>query len=86
MKKTLGLAVATTTAALVLTACGGGATGSTTDPSAGASGNAGKSITLWLAGTDTPKELRTYLQDTFKAKTGATLKIEEQSWATSSPS
>jgi N,N'-diacetylchitobiose transport system substrate-binding protein len=41
MKKTLGLAVATTTAALVLTACGGGATGSTTDPSAGASGTAG---------------------------------------------
>ena len=80
MKKTLGLAVATTTAALVLTACGGGATGSATAPSAGASGNAGKTITLWLAGTDTPKELRTYLQDTFKAKTGATLKIEEQSW------
>ena len=83
MKKTLGLAVATTTAALVRTAGGGGATGSTTDPSAGASGtagNAGKTVTLWLAGTDTPKELRTYLQDTFKAKTGATLKIEEQTW------
>ena len=83
MKKTLGLAVATTTAALLLTACGGGATGSTTNPSAGAGGgaaNAGKAITLWLAGTDTPKELRAYLQDTFKAKTGATLKIEEQAW------
>src|SRR6478752_3843726 len=84
MNKTIGLAVATAaTAALVLTACGGGANGTTTGSSGapgGAGGNAGKSITLWLAGTDTPKELRTYLQDTFKAKTGATLKIEEQTW------
>jgi N,N'-diacetylchitobiose transport system substrate-binding protein len=79
MKKTLGLAVATTTAALVLTACGGGSTGSSASAS-GTAANAGKTITLWLAGTDTPKELRTYLQDTFKAKTGASLKIEEQSW------
>ncbi len=39
-----------------------------------------KTITLWLAGGDTPDELRTYLTDTFKAKTGATLKIEEQAW------
>ena len=35
---------------------------------------------MWLAGGDTPDELRTYLTDTFKAKTGATLKIEEQAW------
>ena len=82
MKKTLGLAVATTTvAAMLLTACGSGSTGSTTDPSAsGPGGNAGKTITFWVVGGDTPQELRTYLQNTFKAKTGATLKVEEQGW------
>ena len=83
MKKTLGVAVATAAAAaLVLSACGGSADGSTGAASSGASGpgSAGKTITLWLAGTDTPQELRTYLQETFKAKTGATLKIEEQAW------
>ncbi|HET6663685.1 MAG TPA: extracellular solute-binding protein [Acidimicrobiales bacterium] len=82
MKKTLGLAVATATAtALLLTACGGGSTGAT--PSAAPSSpadNSQRTITLWLAGGDTPEELRTYLKDTFKAKTGATLKIEEQAW------
>ncbi|MGW5240577.1 extracellular solute-binding protein [Monashia sp. NPDC004114] len=82
MKKTLGLAVATTTvAALALTACGSGSAGSATTPAAsGTAANAGKTITLWLVGTDTPQELRTYLQDTFKKKTGATLKIQEQAW------
>ena len=82
MKKTLGLAVATTTAAaMLLTACGSGSSGSTTEPSAsGTADNAGKTITFWVVGGDTPKELRTYLQNTFKAKTGATLKVEEQGW------
>ena len=81
MKKTLGLAVATTTAALLLTACGGGATGSSSSATtASKADNAGKTITFWVVGGDTPQELRTYLQDTFKAKTGATLKIEEQGW------
>lgn len=73
--------VALTSAALILSACssgGGGPTQTTaaTDPSA----NAGKTVTLWLAGGDTSDELRQYLVDTFKTKTGATLKIEEQSW------
>ncbi|HET7801326.1 MAG TPA: extracellular solute-binding protein [Humibacillus xanthopallidus] len=82
MKKTLGLAVATTAAAaLLLTACGGGSTGSSSSATtASKADNAGKTITFWVVGGDTPKELRTYLQDTFKAKTGATLKIEEQGW------
>jgi len=81
MKKTLGLAVATTTAAaLLLTACSSGSTGSTSPSASGTAVNAGKTITFWVVGGDTPKELRTYLQDTFKKKTGATLKIEEQSW------
>ena len=88
MKKYLGLAALTTAAALSLTACGGsGAPAASSAPvsagSAAASdpaGNADKTITLWLAGGDTPEELRTYLKDTFKTKTGATLKIEEQGW------
>ena len=81
MKKTLGLAVATTTAALLLTACGGGGAGSSSSATtASKADNANKTITFWVVGGDTPKELRTYLQDTFKAKTGATLKIEEQGW------
>ncbi|WP_377640507.1 extracellular solute-binding protein [Oryzobacter terrae] len=80
MNRRLSL-VALTSAALVLSACssgGGTATESpaATDPSA----NAGKTVTLWLAGGDTSDELRTYLADTFKTTTGATLTIEEQSW------
>ena len=75
--------VALTSAALVLTACATGGGGTTTSPAPAATdkaANAGKTVTLWLAGGDTPDELRTYLADTFAAKTGATLKIEEQSW------
>ncbi|MFJ6417951.1 extracellular solute-binding protein [Paeniglutamicibacter sp. NPDC091659] len=88
MKKYLGLAALTTAAALSLTACGGsGAPAASSAPTSTGSaaagdpaGNADKTITLWLAGGDTPDELRTYLKDTFKTKTGATLKIEEQGW------
>ena len=72
------LAVATTTvAAMMLTACGSGSTGSTTNPSAsGTAGNAGKTVTFWVVGGDTPQELRTYLQNTFKAKTGADAQVQ----------
>lgn len=73
MKKLLSAIAVATAATLALTGCGGG--GSTPTPSAG-----GQNITLWLAGGDTPDELRTYLIDTYKAKTGGTLTIEEQSW------
>ena len=70
--------VALTTAALALSAC---SSGGSAEPAATDSGsNADTTITLWLAGGDTPDELRTYLTDTFKAETGATLAIEEQSW------
>ena len=72
--------VALTSAALVLTACANGGDSSDTPAATSSTSNAGKTITLWLAGGDTPDELRTYLTDTFKAKTGATLKIEEQAW------
>ncbi|QIM19990.1 extracellular solute-binding protein [Phycicoccus sp. HDW14] len=68
-----------TSAALALTACAND--GGSKEPAATSTAdNAGKTVTLWLAGGDTPDELRTYLTDTFKAKTGATLKIEEQAW------
>jgi N,N'-diacetylchitobiose transport system substrate-binding protein len=84
MNKLLGLAAASAAAVLALTACSSGSsgTGTSSTPSAPASSadNSSRSITLWLAGGDTPDELRTYLKDTFKAKTGATLAIEEQSW------
>ena len=71
--------VALTSAALVLTACASGEP-SGTPATTSTTSNADQTVTLWLAGGDTPDELRTYLTDTFKAKTGATLKIEEQSW------
>lgn len=72
--------------ALLLTACGaGGGTTAETPTDAGTTDSAapngeGKEITFWLIGGDTPEELRTYLKDTFHETTGATLKIEEQSW------
>ncbi|MBM6399845.1 extracellular solute-binding protein [Phycicoccus sonneratiae] len=71
--------VLVTSAALALTACSSG--GGSDEPAAtNTADNAGKTVTLWLAGGDTPDELRTYLKDTFKARTGATLSIEEQAW------
>ena len=72
--------VALTSAALVLTACASGGDSSDTPAATSSTSNADKTVTLWLAGGDTPDELRTYLTDTFKAKTGATLTIEEQAW------
>ncbi|WP_417234491.1 extracellular solute-binding protein [Arthrobacter sp.] len=82
MKKLLGLA-ALTAAALALSGCAGSSTSAASSPaqsSTAAADNAGKSITLWLAGGDTPDELRSYLKKEFTAQTGATLKIEEQGW------
>ena len=69
--------VALTSAALVLTACASGGDSSDTPAATSSTSNAGKTVTLWLAGGDTPDELRTYLTDTFKAKTGATLAAED---------
>jgi N,N'-diacetylchitobiose transport system substrate-binding protein len=78
MKKLLGMVAASAAAALALTACSSGS--ASTDTSSSPADNSARTITLWLAGGDTPDELRTYLKDTFKTKTGATLVIEEQSW------
>jgi N,N'-diacetylchitobiose transport system substrate-binding protein len=65
-------------AALVLTACTTGG-GSTTPSASGTPAPA--TIKLWLAGADTPDELRTYLKTEFaKQNPGSTLVIEQQDW------
>jgi len=73
---------------LALTACSGTPDeDGTAPPSDDATAAEGAEITLWLAGADTPQELRDYLVDTFAAENpGSTLVIEEQSWTTWSPS
>lgn len=79
MKRTrYGLLAAATAAAMLLSACSGG--GATSESEAASTDGAGKTLTMWLVGSDTPDELRTYLKDEFKSETGATLKIEEQTW------
>ncbi len=65
---------------LVLAAC----SGTTDDPPAPGNDDPapeGAQITLWVAGGDTPQELRDYLIDTFADENpGSTLVIEEQGW------
>ena len=79
--KMLRIAALGTLAALALTACSsGGSSPTATTPTAQGTPKAGN-ITLWLAGGDTPDELRTYLKTTFAAQNpGSTLTIEEQAW------
>lgn len=73
-RKLVGLAAVATASALVLAGCAsGGSTGASTD-------GKGKTVTLWLVGSDTPDELRNYLKTEFNKETGATLKIEQQDW------
>ena len=81
-------------AAVLMTACalaiGGCASPDPTAPAASgpasqpvsqpAPAPAAQNITLWLAGGDTPDELRTYLKDQYNSATGGTLTIEEISW------
>ncbi|SEL00070.1 carbohydrate ABC transporter substrate-binding protein, CUT1 family [Blastococcus sp. DSM 46786] len=71
--RTSGLAAASVGLLLALTACGGG-----NEAEAGGS----EEIRLWLAGSDTPQELRDYLVETFEAEhEGMSLVIEEQDWS-----
>jgi N,N'-diacetylchitobiose transport system substrate-binding protein len=79
MKIRLALA-GVTVGALALSACSSGGTTPSGGGTSSSAGNAAQGITLWLVGGDTPDTLRTYLKDTFKKKTGATLTIEEQTW------
>jgi N,N'-diacetylchitobiose transport system substrate-binding protein len=74
-RKLVGLAAVATASALVLAGCasGGGSSDASTD-------GKGKTVTLWLVGSDTPDELRNYLKTEFNKETGATLKIEQQDW------
>src|SRR6185437_8224432 len=73
-RKLVGLAAVATASALVLAGCAsGGAEAPSTD-------GKGKTVTLWLVGSDTPDALRNYLKTEFNKETGATLKIEQQDW------
>jgi N,N'-diacetylchitobiose transport system substrate-binding protein len=73
-RKLVGLAAVATASALVLAGCAsGGSSGPSTD-------GKGKTVTLWLVGSDTPDALRTYLKTEFNKETGANLKIEQQDW------
>lgn len=73
----VGVGVASTiTLALALSACSGDTPEATDDGSP-----EGADITLWLAGGDTPDELREYLKTTFEEENpGSTLTIEQQEW------
>lgn len=74
MKRKLhGLTAVVAASALLLAGCSSAGGGD-------AAGGEKQEITMWLIGGDTPDELRDYLKTTFNEKTGATLKIEEQTW------
>ncbi|BDZ40867.1 sugar ABC transporter substrate-binding protein [Paraoerskovia sediminicola] len=78
-------AVASTiTLSFALAACSGSDSDTSaetdTDSGSGDSAEAGD-ITMWVAGGDTPDELREYLKTTFEAENeGSTLTIEQQEW------
>lgn len=75
-RKIVSLTALAAASALVLAGCSPAADGGA---DADAS-NSDKTITLWLAGGDTPDELRDYLKKEFTAETGATLNIQQQDW------
>ncbi len=76
--KILRMAAVGVAATLALTAC----SSSSDDTPAETSGTPeAAEITLWLAGGDTPDELRDYLKTTFESENpGSKLVIEEQDW------
>ncbi|WP_407318520.1 extracellular solute-binding protein [Isoptericola halotolerans] len=80
--RTVVAAASTITLALTLAACGTDEPADTTDGETSDSAEVEPGdITLWVAGADTPEELRTYLVDTFAEENpGSTLTIEEQDW------
>ncbi|MCX7523333.1 extracellular solute-binding protein [Microbacterium sp. STN6] len=73
-RKLAGIAALATASALVLAGC------SSTPAEKASTDGKGKTITLWLAGSDTPDALRDYLKTEFTKETGATLKIQQQDW------
>lgn len=82
-RRAVAVAVAgTVLASLTLAACSGDSDEPTEEPAGDDEvTEEGAEITLWLAGGDTPQELRDYLIDTFAAENpGSTLTIEEVGW------
>ena len=79
MKKLLSALALASASAVALSACSSGAPVTSGSPSGEPKG---QDIKLWLAGGDTPDELRDYLKKTYNDKTGGTLTIEEQGWGT----
>ncbi|TFB98674.1 extracellular solute-binding protein [Cryobacterium adonitolivorans] len=75
-RKLVSLAALATASALVLAGCSSAAD----EGDDASTDNSDKTITLWLAGGDTPDELRDYLKSEFAAQTGATLNIQQQDW------
>ena len=70
--------VALTAAASMTVALGACSTGGDAEADGGPSTG---DVRVWLVGTDTPKEAREYLKETFEEQNeGSTLTIEEQSW------
>ena len=67
-----GLTAAVAISALLLSGCSAGGD----EPVDGE----GQELTMWVIGGDTPDALRDYLKSEFEEQTGATLKIEEQTW------
>ncbi|MGN8245875.1 extracellular solute-binding protein [Cellulomonas soli] len=79
--KILRFAALGVAATLALTACSSDTSDDATAGSTGGTDDGAAEITLWVAGADTPQELRDYLVDTFAEENpGSTLVIEEQSW------
>jgi len=78
--KILRFAALGVAATLALTACSSDPEAPAESPSVAETPEAAE-ITLWLAGADTPQELRDYLTTTFAEENpGSTLVIEEQAW------
>jgi N,N'-diacetylchitobiose transport system substrate-binding protein len=81
MKRKVWLATAMALAgALALGACSTGGSSTASTGIAPSTDGKGKTITLWLVGSDTPDPLRTYLKDEFHKLTKGTLNIEQQTW------
>jgi N,N'-diacetylchitobiose transport system substrate-binding protein len=66
---------------LALAACSTGGSSTASTGIAPSTNGKGKTITLWLVGSDTPDALRTYLTTEFHKETKGTLKIEQQDWS-----
>ncbi|HEY8590913.1 MAG TPA: extracellular solute-binding protein [Naasia sp.] len=77
-RKIAGVTAAAVASALVLAGCSAGAGEATGGGTSG--GDADTTITLWLAGADTPDALREWLTDEFEQQTGAKLDIQQQDW------